>query len=145
MRRPRYTQGSGAPLSSTPHLLVNRVLRCNGSFKSGIFSPASGNIAQVALAHLGVAQAESASKGLDCHFVQALALLPGRIAESGIEILRHIANRILNANIVGSAGINCKQVSGLASETWDNTPLRNQQRPRNPLIERSQDRTTLSR
>jgi len=109
MRRPHYTHGFGAPLGSPPHLLVNGVLRCERALKGGIFSPASGNIAQIALADLGLAQAESASQSLDRHFVQALALLPGRNAESGIEIVWHIANCILHSDSVGDAGIPCKR------------------------------------
>jgi len=53
MRRPRCTHSLSASLASTPHLLVNGVLRCQGAFKGGIFSPArSGNIVQIALAEL---------------------------------------------------------------------------------------------
>jgi hypothetical protein len=113
MRRPRSlhgpTHGFGAALGSPPHLLVNGVLRREGAFKGRIFSPASGNIAQIALAELGLAKAESANHGLYRHFVQALALFPGRNAESGVEIVRHIANRILHTVIVGNAGNYCKR------------------------------------
>src|SRR5580692_2910905 len=107
--------GSGAPLWSSPHLLVDSVLRCDGAFKGRIFSPASGNIAQIPLPDLGLTQTGSASQGLDRHFVQALALLPGHVAKSGIEIVRYIANRVLHADIVGIAGISCKHTIWPAS------------------------------
>jgi hypothetical protein len=113
MRRPRYTHapplGYSAPLQSPPHLLVNGVLRYEGAFKGGIVFSASGNISQIALLHSGLAQSESASQGFDRNFIQALALFACRNTERSIEIVRHIANGILHADIVGIAGTSCKR------------------------------------
>lgn len=98
-------------LDSPPYFLVNRVLLCEGAVKGWILAPASGDIAQIALADSRLAEAEAASQGFDCHFVQALALFPGRNAKGGIEMVRHVANRILHTGIVGGAGIHRKQIS----------------------------------
>ena len=87
---------------SAPHRLVDCVLRRQCAFKSGISFPASGDIAKIALTDSLFGQTCAASQGVNCDFIQTLALLPRARAKSGIEVIRNVADRILHASIVGS-------------------------------------------
>lgn len=94
---------------SAPHRLVDCVLRRQCAFKGGIFSPASGNIAKIALADSVFGQTCTANQSVDRNVIQTLALLPCAHPKSCIKVIRNITDRVLHAPIVGTAGKYCKQ------------------------------------
>src|SRR6266567_5548086 len=73
-RRPHEADSDQLPWS-TPHRLVDRVLCRQGAVEGGILSPASRNVAKIALTAAAFPQASPAGQGLNRHFVQAFALL----------------------------------------------------------------------
>lgn len=114
MPGPPCAPGFGVPGWSFPHLLVDRVLRSNGTIKSRVLQPASRDVPKIALAAAGFAEARAAGKGLNCNFIQALSLFPGSTAKRGIQIVRYITNRVLHAQSIGIVGMICKQAPGIA-------------------------------
>src|SRR6185437_15753153 len=99
--------------ASLPHLLVDRALRRNRATEGWVLLPGSRDIAKIALAASGLAHARATSKRLNRDLVQAFPLCTGGVAKEGIQILRHIADRVLHAHSLGIAGIDCKQVFGM--------------------------------
>src|ERR1035438_39574 len=95
--------------ASTPHLLVDGVLRGEGGVEGRILAPASGDVLKVALALRSVGKTGAAYKRLDGHLVQALALFAGRAAKGGVEVVRDVAEGVLHTLTVGDAGKGCKQ------------------------------------
>src|SRR6185437_9379517 len=95
--------------ASLPHLLVDRALRRNRATEGWVLLPGSRDIAKIALAASGLAHARATSKRLNRDLVQAFPLCTGGVAKEGIQILRHIADRVLHAYSLGIAGIDCKQ------------------------------------
>lgn len=62
------------PRESTPHRLVDHVLRGQGFFEGPIIAPGSHNIAKIALTFSNFANVETSSQGSDHRFIQALTL-----------------------------------------------------------------------
>src|SRR5215469_4927705 len=113
---PRVHSPSKGPCSdscrapaSPPHLFVNSVLRVHGLVKGGVFAPGACDIAEVAQSVVLAADASAPGQGFNCHFVQAFVLLMGSPAKSFVQNIRHVANSVLHANIVGIAGNECKR------------------------------------
>jgi hypothetical protein len=93
---------------SFPKLLVNRVLRSQRALESGIFSPRSRDIAEIAVAASALADSSTEGQSLNCYFIQALALLASFAPKGRIQRVWYVADGILHAYIVGNAGIECK-------------------------------------
>lgn len=109
MPRSRGSTGFGVLGRSFPNLLVNRVLCRQGAVKGWILSPTPRNVIEIALAQSELTQARAASKGFNCYLVQAFSLLASSAAKGGIQILRNIADGVLHANSIGTAGTCCKR------------------------------------
>src|SRR5215469_16803096 len=97
--------------ASPPHLFVNGVLRVHGLVKGGIFAPGACDIAEVAQSAALAANASAPGQGFNRHFVQTFVLLTGSSAKSFVQTIRHVADAVLHAYIVGIAGNKCKHCS----------------------------------
>lgn len=96
--------------SLAPHCLVYGVLSRQGALESRIFSPASRNITQIALGDSFFGEACSPNQCVNRNVIQTFALLPRRVTQGGIKIIRYVADRVLHASIVGGVGRRCKQI-----------------------------------
>jgi len=85
------------------------MLRGNRTVELRVIAPGAGNVAEVALWAPSTCNSSTSRQGFNRNFVQAFTLLASSPAESLVQGIRHIADRILHAFIVGNAGIICKQ------------------------------------
>ena len=76
----------------------------SGAVESRIFAPGAGYVAEIALPAALPSNPSTAGKGFNRYFVQAFALLTGGAAKSFVQSMRHVANSVLHAYIVGVAG-----------------------------------------
>ena len=71
--------------------------------------PGSRDIAEVALAASVLTEAGTAGQSLNRHVVQAFALLTGVATKRGVQTVGYVADGVLHAYSVGTAGRKCKQ------------------------------------
>jgi hypothetical protein len=72
-------------------------------------APCAGDLFQIALQNRLAGDSCAACEGFERDVVQALALSLRGGAKGGVEVSRYVADGVLHAFIVGSAGIVCKQ------------------------------------
>src|SRR3954471_4776556 len=105
-RRPgkgRYNDWYREP-PSRPHLCVNAVLRGDRLIEGRIVVPSACNIPEIALPKCLAREASTSGKCLNRHFVEAFALCLGSPTKGAVDGIRHIADCVLHAFIVGNAG-----------------------------------------
>ena len=92
-------------MDSMPHRLVDRILLRDGAAEFRIFFPRSRNVTEITLTARTISQASAANQSFDRDFVQALSLHSCSIAKGLIQVIGHVADRVLHADIVGNVGI----------------------------------------